>query len=113
MMTGLTAMQMANWQMLVMLVASAREDLIGTCSAYRIERDVVQCLIDMNPTELVVVAVNADEQSLFHPRSDLADILAVPRPLAGSVMTVRQPADARSRPPSPCSSFRVDRVAST
>ena len=107
-MTGLTPMQMANWQMLVMLVASAREDLIGTCCAYRIERDITQSLMNMNPTELVAVAINADGQSLFHPRSDLAEILAVPRPLAGSVMTVRQPTDSRSHPPVP----RADRTAS-
>ena len=98
MISALTPMQMTNWHMLLSLVSSAKDDLIGTCCAYRLERDVAQRLVDMTPGDLMTVVINAGDDSLFHTRSDLSEILALPRALSGTMMTVKQPVPMRSQP---------------
>ena len=97
MIPALTPMQLTNWHMLLSLVSSAKGDLIGTCCAYRLERGVAQRLADMTPVELMAVVINAGDDSLFQARSDLSDILALPRALSGTMMTVKQPISQSTR----------------
>lgn len=101
---ALTPMQMTNLHMLLSLISSAKVDLIGTCCAYRLERDMAQRLMNMTPGELMAVVVNAGDDSLLHTRSDLSDILALPKALSGTMMTVKQPFPAHTRSPSAASS---------
>lgn len=98
MMTGLTPIQMANWQMLLMLATAAKDDLIGTCCSYRIERSLVEKILEMTPLELMTFVLNVGDESLFSARADLGEIFTVPLPLSEAMLSVRR-LDARSHEP--------------
>lgn len=95
MMTGLTPIQMANWQMLLMLATAAKADLIGACCSYRIERQLVERILEMTPLELMTHVLNAGDESLFAARADLGDIFTVPLPLSEAMLSVKR-LDSRS-----------------
>lgn len=86
---GLTPIQMANWQMLLMLATAAKADLIGACCSYRMERCLAERILEMTPLELMSHAVNAGDESLFPPRPDLGEIFAIPLPLSEAMLGVR------------------------
>lgn len=100
MMTGLTPIQMANWQMLLMLATAAKADLIGTCCSYRIERHLVERILEMTPLELMTHVLNVGDESLFAARVDLGEIFTVPLPLSEAMLSVKR-LDDRPHEPAP------------
>lgn len=110
MMTGLTPIQMANWQMLLMLATAAKDDLIGACCSYRIDRHLVERILEMSPLELMTHVLNVGDESLFAARPDLGDIFTVPLPLSEAMLSVKR---LDSRPCDPVQRSSVQPSAAT
>lgn len=87
----LTPVQVANLHMLVTVQSSIKEDQLAACCTFRLRSEDASELSKLTMTDMLSIVAYVGEQCLFPPRSDLVEMLALPRPLLAAMAMVRRP----------------------
>jgi len=91
----LSPVQIANLNMLVLIVEHAKEDSAGACSRFGLDADQAAFLCSLAFQQLLTLVAHLGDECLFPPRADLVQVLSWPPQLSGPMLLAHPPLPCR------------------
>ena len=92
----LSDVQLVNLSMLITMRDNIKRDVVSACCRFGLHAEQARFLGDLPVEHILAMVANAGHECLFPPRQDLLDLLKLPVPLAGPIMSVRPAKKAAS-----------------
>lgn len=84
----LSQVQVANLNMLILIVEYVKRDTAIACSRFGLDADQAGFLSALALPEILALVANLGDECLFPPRADLVQVLSWPPQLAGAMLMV-------------------------
>ncbi|MEO3715608.1 hypothetical protein [Roseateles flavus] len=87
----LSPVQIANLNMLVLIVECTKHDSAGACSRFCLDADQAEFLCSLAFQQLLSFVTQLGDECLFPPRADLVQVLSWPPQLSGPMLLAHPP----------------------
>ena len=92
----LSDVQLVNLSMLITMRDNIKHDPVSACCRFGLRAEQARFFGDLPVEHILAMVANAGQECLFPPRQDLLELLKLPMPLAGPIMSVRPTKNAAS-----------------
>ena len=92
----LSDVQLVNLSMLITMRDNIKRDLVSACCKFGLHADQARFFGDLPVEHILAMVANVGQECLFPPRQDLLELLKLPVPLAGPIVSVRPAKKAAS-----------------